>query len=248
MMISQLSTTSPTVPSDKGELRQCRLSNLLLSCYRVRPLRQHIARVAQRLEGGSCFSWTLRRVLSEYHGVTVGAYSYGECLIPGAFPAGVDVGRYVSIAPEVRVFLRNHPLDRLSMHPFFYNAHLTYVENDTISTGNLSIGHDAWIGARAMIMPGCRRIGIGAVVAAGAVVTHDVDDFAIVAGVPAKLVRYRFSKSIQLRVLESRWWSLPVEECARFTSAMTLPLSECASTHPLLTTESARHAAVAQCA
>ena len=89
---------------------------------------------------------------------------------------------------NVDIFLRNHPFERLSMLPFFFNSSLGFVSKDTISTSNLSIEHDAWLGANCIIVPGCSRIGIGAVVGAGSVVTKDVDDFAIVAGNPAKLI------------------------------------------------------------
>jgi acetyltransferase-like isoleucine patch superfamily enzyme len=92
------------------------------------------------------------------------------------------------------------------MHPFFFNSKLGYVSSDNIPEGHLSIEHDSWIGERVIITSKCSRIGIGAVVGAGAVVTKDVPDFAIVAGNPAKLVRYRFpSNEIELR-LASRWW------------------------------------------
>lgn len=221
-------------PAASPELRRCGVSRLLLAGYRFRRLRAFCLATALRLEGGPFFSQTAREILSRYHGVHVGAYSYGECIKPGAFPAGATIGRYVSIADGVRVFLRNHPYDRLSMHPFFYNAALGYVDRDTIPTGTLTIEHDAWIGERVVFTPGCTRVGIGAVVGAGAVVTRDVPPFAIVAGNPAKLIRLRFSEDVCRAILDSRWWERPIQECARHMPHMVRPLSDNPWEHPLL--------------
>jgi virginiamycin A acetyltransferase len=142
----------------------------------------------------------------------------------------------VSVAPDVRVFLRNHPYDRLSMHPFFYNRQLGWVGRDEIGTGTLTIEHDAWIGERAIITPGCRRIGLGAVVGAGAVVTKDVSDFAIVAGNPACILRFRFSEEVRHVVKESKWWEQSVEQCTQFLPEMVKPLGADPWRHPLLGT------------
>ena len=198
--------------------------------------------MALRFEGGDAFSGTMREILRHYHGVEVGAYSYGECMNPGAFPAGVVVGRYVSVAADVRIFLRNHPFERLSMHPFFYNSALGIVPNDTITTGTLEIGHDVWIGERAIFTPGCKKVGLGAVVGAGSVVTKDVPDFAMVAGNPARLLRYRFTDiETQEAIRASHWWDQPVNKLRAFLDDMTSPLDSCGLTHPLLTKQSATY-------
>jgi acetyltransferase-like isoleucine patch superfamily enzyme len=147
-------------------------------------------------------------------------------MFPGEFPPGVTIGRYVSVGPGVRVFRRNHPMDRLSMHPYFYNSALGLVEQDTIESRPLTIGHEAWIGENAIITPGCERIGIGAVVGAGAVVTKDVEDFSIVAGNPAKVIRTRFDKRTIDRLLDSRWWERSGGELAELTDELTRPLDE----------------------
>jgi virginiamycin A acetyltransferase len=166
-------------------------------------------RTLARLEGGDFVSQSCRRLLWEDYGVSVGLYSYGACLIPGCFPRGVKVGRYVSVAHTVRVTLQNKPTDRLAMHPYFYEVqHNGGIESGIKYDVDLVIDHDAWLGDGALITPGCRRIGIGAVVGAGAVVTKDVPDFAVVVGNPAKILRYRFSEDLQKRILQTRWWEL----------------------------------------
>lgn len=217
-----------------SELFVTKLAPMLFMAYRHQALRRSCVSLARRLEGGELYSSTLRRILEYYHGVRVGEYSYGECMIPGSFPAGVTIGRYVSVAPGVRVFLRNHPMERLSMHPFFYNSRLGAVEEDTISTGSLEIGHDAWLGERAVVTAGCNRIGIGSVVGAGAVVTKNVPDFSVVAGVPARILRYRFSEETRELIKASRWWERSISCCTQFMSDMTKPLPEKPWVHPLL--------------
>lgn len=215
------------------ELRQCWLGPLLFNLYRVRLARKYCVRLLLRFEGGHYYSATLRQIFDKYHKVAVGAYSYGDCFTPGVLPPGSIVGRYVSIASELRVFARNHPMMWLSMHPFFYNAQLGIVQHDVIPVGTLCIGHDAWIGDRVAISPGCSRIGIGAVVGTASVVTRNVPDFAVVAGNPARLIRFRFPEDIRNAIIRSQWWNLPVGDCARHLPEMTKPV-ENASSHPLL--------------
>ena len=218
---------------ERAELKACTLSRSLVAAYRFKHLRKLCFSIAARLEGGYFFSQTVRQIMYDYHGVRIGAYSYGECFIPGAFQSGVVVGRYVSIAPGVRVFLRNHPAERLSMHPFFYNSVLGYVDRDTIPTGKCIIEHDAWIGERAIITAGCHRIGLGAVVGAGSVVTKSVPDFAVVAGTPAKVIRYRFPEALQHRIRASCWWDMPIADLIKLLPDMIRPLQD-GWEHPLL--------------
>lgn len=208
------------------ELRRSIFGPVIFAAYRWKWLQRVCVKVVRRLEGGDYYSATLRRILEEYHGVRAGAYSYGEGLNPGSFPPGVTIGRYVSIAGSVLVFLRNHPTDRLSTHPFFYNSLLGWVPQDTVAMGTLEIQHDAWIGAGATITAGCSRVGIGAVIGAGAVVTKDVPDFAIVAGVPARIVRFRFPEKMRLAIRTSRWWELPMREIAKFMPEMEKPVGD----------------------
>ncbi len=129
-------------------------------------------------------------------------------------------------------------MERLSLHPFFYNRELGYLREDSVALGTLEIGHDTWIGHGAIFAPGCKRIGLGAVVGAGAVVTKDVPDFAIVAGNPARILRYRFPENLQTLIRESRWWEKPIEEIVPYMEQMLLPVSA-VEQHPLLSTRTA---------
>jgi acetyltransferase-like isoleucine patch superfamily enzyme len=138
------------------------------------------------------------------------------------------VGNYCSVAPQIVVLRRDHPLHRLSQHPFFYNSSLRIVEHDTIQ-GNednpLVIGHDVWIGERVSILSGCRTIGNGAVVAAGSVVTRDIPPYTIVAGVPAKPLKVRFDKETITQLEMSKWWKLTLEELLEYRNWLSAQMN-----------------------
>lgn len=187
-----------------------------------------------KFEGGEFYSATAREIMRAHFGVSIGAYSHGSCFEPVAFGPGTVIGRYVSIAQRVRAFQANHPMNRLSMHGFFCNNALGYVPETNVPVTLLRIEHDAWIGDSVIITPGCRRIGLGAVVGAGGIVTKDVPDFAVVAGNPARLIKWRFSPEMQESIRQSKWWELSVSECARHIDFMSLPLGPDACGHPLL--------------
>jgi len=215
------------------ELRGSRWRALLLGLARVPRGRALAVRLACEVEGGQFFSQTARQILERDCGVRIGAYSYGPFFTPGAFAAGLVVGRYVSAALGLRYAQRNHPLDRISTHPLFYNADLGLVPHDNITSGNLWLGHDAWIGANVFITARCTRIGIGAVVGACSVVTRDIPDYAVVAGNPARILRYRFSPAVIAELLASHWWELDVAACARQLEHFVVPLEDVAQ-HPVL--------------
>lgn len=155
------------------------------------------------------FSATLREVLQRDYGVVAGSYSYGSLLQPGYADVDTVIGRYVSIGPGVRRIGAAHPLAEVSMHPFWYNSALGFVDKDSdVERTGCVIEHDCWIGANTLILPGCTRIGVGSVIGAGSVVTRDIPDFAIAVGNPARVVRRRFEPADAQRILDSRYWEL----------------------------------------
>ncbi|MEM7810476.1 MAG: antibiotic acetyltransferase [Planctomycetota bacterium] len=166
--------------------------------------------LASRLEGGEQRSATARRMMAEFYDVEIAPYTYGGVFAPGAYDRPTKVGRYSSISRGTRAFGRNHPFDRVSTSSYFYAPSFGILEEENLPPYvPLEIGHDVWIGFGVIITPGCARIGTGAVVAAGAVVTKDVPDFAVVGGGPAKVIKKRFPDDVCDAILESRWWELP---------------------------------------
>lgn len=190
------------------------ITNVLYRLYGLnrRTLCAFIRKQITRMEGGEFYSITLRRIFRDHHHVDIGLYSHGGCFTPYAFDKHTRIGRYCSIAQGVRGMNRNHPMDFKSTHAFFFNPNLGYCAEDRNAHTPLDVGNDVWIGAQALIMPHVRKIGDGAVVAAGAVVNKDVPPYAVVVGNPARVVRFRFPKEIIEQLLASRWWEKPIIE------------------------------------
>lgn len=122
------------------------------------------------------------------------------------------VGKFCSIASHVRINPGNHPMSRITQHHMTYRRiRYRLAETDDARIFDwrranwVTIGHDVWIGHAATIMPGV-TIGTGAIVGAGAVVTKDVAPYTIVAGVPARPLRKRFSDELIQKITESCWW------------------------------------------
>lgn len=121
------------------------------------------------------------------------------------------IGKFCSISWGVTIGGGEHDYNKITTHDFLYNT-----DNDLNGgiigyqrfSQAIEIGNDVWIGTNSTICRGV-CIGDGAVIGANSVVTKDVPPYAIVAGCPARIVKYRFNKTIIERLLNLRWWNFP---------------------------------------
>jgi virginiamycin A acetyltransferase len=155
----------------------------------------------------------LRQHFRERHELDVGLYSYG-CFDRVRFPPRTRIGRYCSMARTARVIDANHPVGSLTTHPYLYESRWGVIAQDIIDPPWLVIEDDVWLGQNTVIMPGCKFIGRGAIIGAGAVVTRDVPAYGIMTGVPASLKRMRFPPHVIKALEDSRWWELSRTELA----------------------------------
>jgi len=146
---------------------------------------------------------------------SIGARSYGEATVHvgRGETARLRVGAYCSIAAGVQFLVGgNHRTDWVSTYPFrvLFGLPGAWEDGHPRPERDIEIGNDVWIGTEAMVLPGT-RIGDGAVVGARAVVSGQVRPYAIVAGVPAKEIRRRFTDRQVEELLAVRWWDWPEE-------------------------------------
>jgi virginiamycin A acetyltransferase len=172
------------------------------------------------------------------HNVEVGDYTYYDdpraardffrSNVTYNFSGGtwLRIGKFCAIATGAQFMMAdaNHAMAGVSTYPFgimggaFAHA-LPLADYPWKQTGDTVIGHDVWIGAEALILPGV-RIGHGAVIGTRAVVSRDVPDYAVVAGNPARVVRQRFDDATRARLLALAWWDWEPARIARAIPAL----------------------------
>ena len=116
------------------------------------------------------------------------------------------IGRYSSIGNLCTIGAQPHLMDGLTTYPYVYPDQ-TIIDNFK----KTAVGNDVWIGSNSVVLAGV-TIGDGAIIGAGSVVTKDVAPYAIVAGVPVRLLRYRFDRVTIMELLRLKWWELSIEE------------------------------------
>jgi acetyltransferase-like isoleucine patch superfamily enzyme len=150
--------------------------------------------------------------------VSIGKYTYVSSFAEiRGIGSATRIGNYCSVARGVKILSSGqvHSLDSISTFPF-YLADRALDRADFMSlAGDVVIGNDVWIGVDAIILPGV-KVGDGAVIGAGSVVTKDVEAFQIVAGVPARPLRKRFAEPVCAAIADSKWWDCDYRELKPF--------------------------------
>ena len=152
------------------------------------------------------------------HGWSIGEHTYGTPTVVDGQYAMLRIGRYCSIAGEVRIVLANHATDTVTTYPFASLRRFWPSAGPELadhSGEGVVIGNSVWIGAGATILPGA-TIGDGAIIGAEAVVAGRIPPYAVAVGNPARVARSRFPEPVIERLLAQRWWDWPDHIVDRF--------------------------------
>jgi len=132
-----------------------------------------------------------------------------------------SIGKYCSISHGVKIGMGSHPIYHLSTSTVFYEQYRGYIDeqlfDEYADKGFTVIGHDVLIGANVIIMAGI-SIGHGSVIGAGSIVTKDVSPYSIVAGNPAKVIKYRFDEKTIEELLKIKWWDKDIKDLVSNTN------------------------------
>ncbi|MDO9622575.1 MAG: CatB-related O-acetyltransferase [Pseudomonas sp.] len=159
------------------------------------------------------------KFLQRYPHYQIGVGTYGIPVVHDwQEGATLKIGSYTSIAEQVEIFLGgHHRSDWVTTYPFpAMIAEARHIQGYAVSRGDVVIGSDVWLCTNSLILSGV-TVGHGAVIAAGAVVSRDVAPYSIVAGNPARHIRWRFTPEICAALLEAAWWEWPEAEVRRIS-------------------------------
>jgi acetyltransferase-like isoleucine patch superfamily enzyme len=164
----------------------------------------------------SCFTdFSEIRRFSKLISSSVGKYSRVN---PGCILFHTQVGNFTAIGRNTNIGLGQHPTNYISTQNIFYkknNLNNKWVSEINFPRKITIIGNDVWVGINVIIMDGV-KIGDGAVIGAGSIVTKDIPPYAIAVGVPAKVVKYRFTDEVIVELLRIKWWSFSDDQISKF--------------------------------
>jgi acetyltransferase-like isoleucine patch superfamily enzyme len=201
----------------------CRHVLAPLFAIKRRRVREVLEWLILKLEGGEWFTVTLRKLYLKHFDMEIGDYT-GSCFDRGQFKQGTRIGRYCSIFPTARIETANHPSNTISTNGLFYQPKPGFSSGFSIPRNRVEIGNDVHIGHNATILFPTQKIGDGAIIGTGTNVDFDVPPYAIVAGTPAAIIRYRFPKERIEELLESKWWNATLEEMEVVKAEFVRPL------------------------
>ena len=207
-------------------MRESEVARLLLApLYRFnrKLLRNFLKKLILKLEGGSTLSVTMRKLFRQYYDIDVADFSSVPFDVM-RLKESTTVGRFSTIYPTVQFQTADHPRNTLSTHGIFYHSGFGFSRGYQLDRVKVEVGNDVWIADGAKILYPTKKIGDGAVIAAGSVVIEDVPPYAIVAGYPARVVRYRFARKTIDKLLKLKWWNMPVNQLYLCKSQFLEPL------------------------